>query len=111
MGAFGRARRVRIYLNDSDKAGHVPAHLAVLELLRGQGAQGATVFKGLEGFGAAGQLHLSHLVDVAGKLPLVIEWIDQADRVERLLPQVRALVSRGFITCDDTEVLLFEPRV
>jgi CBS domain-containing protein len=110
MESFGRARRVRIYLNEGDRVGHLPAHLAVMQFLRREGAQGVTVFRGLEGFGAAGEVHLSHLVDVAGKLPLVVEWIDQADRVERLLPPLRALVRHGFITSDDTEVLLFEPH-
>jgi CBS domain-containing protein len=110
MASFGRARRVRIYVNEGDHVGHVPTHIAVMQLLRKEGAQGATVFRGIEGFGAAGEVHLSHLVDVAGKLPLVVEWIDEAERMERLMPQLLALVKHGFITSDQTEIVLYEPH-
>ena len=110
MESFGRAKRIRIYLSEGDRAGHLPAHVAVVQLLRKEGAQGASVFRGLEGFGATGEVHVSHLPDVAYKLPLVVEWIDHAERVERLMPQVRALVKHGFITADDTSILLFEPH-
>ncbi len=110
MESFGRARRIRIYVNEGDRVGLVPTHLAVMEFLRKEGAQGATAFRGLESFGAAGEVHVSHLADVAGHLPLVVEWIDQADRVERLLPRLQALVRQGFITADDTEVVLHQPR-
>jgi CBS domain-containing protein len=81
-----------------------------MQLLRREGAQGATVFRGVEGFGAAGEVHLSHLVDVAGKLPLVVEWIDEAERVERLMPLLLALVKHAFITSDPTEIVLREPH-
>ena len=110
MESFGRAKRVRIYLNEGDLVGHVPAHLAIMKFLRKEGARGTTVFRGVEGFGAAGEVHSSHLVEVVGHLPLVVEWVDQADRVERLMPSLRALVRHGFITSDDTEIMLFEPH-
>jgi CBS domain-containing protein len=54
-------------------------------------------------------MHVSHLVDVAPRLPVVVEWIDRPEQVERLIPQVRALVRHGLITVDDTDVLLYEP--
>ncbi len=101
-----KARRVRLYLSEGDRAGHRPAHLAVMELLRGEGAAGAVCFRGLEGFGAGRDLHVAHLVDVDARLPLVIEWVDAADRVERILPAVRALVREALVTVDDTEIVL-----
>ena len=110
MESVGRARRIRIYVNEGDRIGHLPAHLALMQFLRKEGARGATVFRGIEGFGAAGEVHVSHLADVVGRLPLVVEWIDQAERVERLLPPLRALLRHGFITADDTEILLQAPR-
>lgn len=110
MDSLGRARRIRIYVNEGDLAGHLPTHLAVVQFLRKEGARGVTVLRGIEGFGAAGEVHVSHLADVVGRLPLVVEWVDQADRVERLLPQLRALIRHGFITADDTEILMSEPR-
>lgn len=110
MNVLGKARRVRIYLGEDDRAGGRPLHLAVVELLRAENAQGATVLRGLEGFGAGGRLHASTLVDVAAGLPLVVEWIDRPEQVERLLPRVLELVRHGLVTVDETEVLLFEPH-
>lgn len=110
MELVGKARRVRIYVNEGDKVGWKPAHLALLEFLRRENAQGATVLRGVEGFGAAGQIHVSHLVDVAGDLPIVVEWIDSPEVVERLIGRVKELVPRGLITVDDTEIVLNRPH-
>lgn len=110
MQTVGRAKRVRIYVNEDDRAGGKPLHLALVELLRKENAQGATVLRALEGFGAGGQIHVGHLVDVAPRLPVIVEWIDSAEQVERLAPRIRELVRHGFITVDDTEVLLYEPH-
>jgi CBS domain-containing protein len=110
MKLVGKARRVRIYVSEGDKVGWKPAHLAVLELLRRENAQGATVLRGLEGFGATGRIHVSHLVDVAQDLPLVVEWIDSPEAVERLIGRVKELVPHGLITVDDTEIVLYEPH-
>jgi len=105
MSVTGRAKRVRIYISEDVKVGHRNAAIALLELLRSEGAHGATVFRGSAGFGPAGHLHASHLVDVAQDLPLLVEWVDVPDAVERLLPRVLELVPRGFVTVDDTEIV------
>lgn len=110
MDLVGRAKRVRIYVNEGDRIRSVPADQALVEFLRRENAQGATVLRGVEGFGATGEIHVSHLADIARKLPLVVEWIDAAERVERLLPRVKEMVPRGLITVDDTEVVLYEPH-
>ncbi|HET9596039.1 MAG TPA: DUF190 domain-containing protein [Anaeromyxobacteraceae bacterium] len=110
METLGKARRVRIYVSEDDRAEGKPLHLAILELLRRENAQGATVLKGVEGFGATGRIHTSHLADASWRLPLVIEWIDRPEQVERLAPGLKRLVRHGLITIDDTEVLLSEPH-
>jgi CBS domain-containing protein len=106
----GKAKRVRIYLSEGEKVGWKPAHLALLELLRRENARGATVLRGIEGFGAAGRIHVSHLVDVAQELPIVVEWIDVPEVVERLIGRVKELVPRGLITVDETEIVHDEPQ-
>ncbi len=110
METVGKAKRVRIYVNEDDKVGSKPLHLAILELLRKENAQGATVLRAVEGFGAGGRIHVSHLVDVAARLPVIVEWIDTVEQVERLAPRVRELVRHGLITVEDTDVLLYEPH-
>jgi CBS domain-containing protein/PII-like signaling protein len=110
MQILGKAKRVRIYVNEEDRVHGKALHLAILELLRAENAQGATVLKGVEGFGATGRIHVSTLADVPWRLPVVIEWIDRPEQVERLAPRIRELVRHGLITVDDTDVLLFEPH-
>lgn len=104
-----KAKRVRIYLEENDRIRHRPAHLAVIELLRAHGAAGASVFRGLEGFGGSGVVHTVNLGDLVEKLPLVIEWIDAPERIERLLAEVERLVPRALVTIDDTEVAWSAP--
>ncbi len=110
MQALGTARRVRIYVKEDDRReGKLLMH-ALIDLLRSENAQGATVIRAIEGFGATGRVHGSSLVDVAAHLPVIVEWVDRAEQVERLMPRVLELVQHGLVTVDDTEVLLFEPH-
>jgi len=110
MAAGGKAKRVRIYTSEGDLVGRTPTYLAIVQFLQRENAAGATVIRAVEGFGAAGVLHTSHLVDVLQRLPLVVEWVDSADRVERLLPHIKELVSRGLITLEDIEIVLDTPH-
>jgi CBS-domain-containing membrane protein len=106
----GKAKRLRIYLNEGDRVGHQPAHVAILSFLRRQDAAGATVVRGVEGFGGSGVVHTTMLADIVQELPIVVEWIDTPERVDRLLPQLKEMVPRGLVTIDETEVLLYKPR-
>ncbi len=109
MALEGRGKRVRIYLNEGDRVGQQTADVAVLTFLRGENAAGATVFRAVEGFGGHGEMHTARRVDSSQPLPMVIEWIDSEERVDRLLPRVKDLVPRGLITVDPTEIVLYEP--
>jgi PII-like signaling protein len=109
MRRFQKAKRVRIYLEENDRVGHRPAHLAVVELLRRSEAAGASVFRGLEGFGSSGVVHTVNLGDLVEKLPMVIEWIDAPERIERLLAEVERLVPGALVTIDDTEAAWRDP--
>jgi CBS-domain-containing membrane protein len=110
MGLVGRAKRLRIYVNEGDMVGHVPAPIAVLSLLRKEDAAGATVFHAKEGFGASGVVHTTNLADLIEKLPIVIEWVDLPQRIERLLPQLKEMVPFGLMTLEETEVIYYRPR-
>ncbi len=105
MAFLGKAKRVRIYVAESTKIGHQPAYAALVELLRREGAHGATAFRAVEGYGATGHVHVSHLVDVAD-VPVLVEWIDTPEMNARLLPRVEAALPHGFATVDDTEIVL-----
>src|ERR1700704_1918893 len=98
------AKRVRIYLKEDDALGLQTAPFAVLDWLRRERALGASVFRGLAGLGPAGLVSADMRPESAP--PVVVEWIDAPERVERLLPALKKLVGRGLITVEDVEVAL-----
>ncbi len=112
MEIVGAGKRVRIYIGERDKADghHEPLWETILKLLHREGAAGATLVRGLAGFGAHRKLHLARLADVVTDLPVVIEWLDGPERVERLLPQVSDLVREGTITLEDVEIVKYTHR-
>lgn len=110
MADSGSGKRVRIYIGEQDKAGRKPLWEALLDLLHDNGAAGATVFRGQAGFGAHSRIRMARLADVVPDLPIVVEWIDDPARVERLLPRVSGLVDHGAITIEDVELLKYRPR-
>jgi CBS domain-containing protein len=103
MDGVGIAHRVRIYLSEDDTWRRQPTSSAILELLRREGSAGATVFKGVAGFGVHGTIHTANLVDLAGPLPMVVEWVDTPERVERLLPRLAEMVD-GMITVEEVGI-------
>ncbi|MFI5266132.1 MAG: DUF190 domain-containing protein [Chloroflexota bacterium] len=111
MNLFGGGKRVRIYISEQDKAGRQPLWEALLGLLRDNGAAGATIFRAQAGFGAHSRIRIARLADIVPDLPVVVEWIDDPARVERLLPRVSALVEHGAITIEDVELLKYSPRL
>src|SRR6476619_4288885 len=92
--------RVRIYLNERDQAENQPLYLAVLELLLREGATGATVLRGIAGFGAGSRLRTSGIADFT-PAPILIEWVDRAERVARVLPMLDDLLPNALITIED----------
>jgi len=92
--------RVRIYLNERDQAQDQPLYLAALERLRREGATGATVLRGIAGFGAGSRLRTSGIADFT-PAPILIEWVDRAERVARVLPTLDDLLPNALITVED----------
>jgi CBS domain-containing protein len=108
MDFIGKAKRIRIYVKESDVIGHKPAQYALLDWLRRERAAGATLIRATAGIGTSGHLNLDLTPDLAPHLPVIVEWIDAPDRVERLLPQLKEMVGRGLITGEDIDILLYK---
>ena len=107
MQLHGKASRVTIYIGEDNRHQGKPLYTALLELLRKEGAAGATVTRGLAGFGAHSRIRTANLVTLSADLPLRVEWVDQPEVVERLLPAVRALVEDGLITVETVDVVQY----
>jgi PII-like signaling protein len=108
----GRGLRVRVYFGERDHHGHTPLWAALLDLLRAAGAAGATVTRGVAGFGAHSRIHTARLVDLSSDLPLVLEWVDTEERVVALLPRVTELLegTGGLLTTDPVEIHRYVPH-
>jgi protein CrcB len=103
------AKLVTIYLNSSDLWHGRPLYSAILRLCRQKGIAGATVVRCDEGYGAGRRLHTTRLLELSESLPLCIEVIDLAERVEPLLTDLTAMIDEGLVTISDVHVLQFRP--
>ncbi len=105
----GRATRVTIYLGESDHYQGQPLYVALLERLKREGASGATVLRGLAGYGAHSRIHTASIVTLSTDLPIVVVWVDIPARVERLLPSIQTMVNAGLITVEEVDVVQYAP--
>ena len=99
----------RVFLGESDQWHHQPLHVALVERLRKEGFAGATVFRGVAGFGARSILHSTHLLRLSEDLPIVIEIVDAEDRAPRLTAILDEMVAEGLVTMEKVRVLKYSP--
>jgi len=105
----GEQTLVRIFIGESDQWHHQPLWRALLERLRKEGFAGATVFRGIAGFGAASVIHTSSIVDLSGDLPILVEVVDDAEHVEELKKILDEMVTKGaLVTMEKVSVLRYE---
>lgn len=109
MQLQGKALRVTIYIGENDRYQGKPLHMALLQFLKREGAAGGTVLQGIAGFGAHSRIHTASIVTLSQDLPLRLEWVDQPDVVERLLPQIQQMVDDGLITVETVKVVQYAP--
>jgi PII-like signaling protein len=105
MTIEGDALELRIHVGEADRWEGRPLHEAILHLLMDRGMAGATVLRGIEGFGRHAHLHTSNLLRLSEDLPIVIDVIDRADRIRAVLPELDAMVGDGLITVAAVEVV------
>ena len=110
MEIVGTATKVTIYIGESDRWGQKPLYMAILELLRAEDCAGATVTRGIAGFGAHSRIHTASIVDLSSDLPLIIEWVDDPARVARMMPRLVEMVTEGLIACQEVEVVTYGHR-
>ena len=107
MKIEGPGKQVRIFIGESDRWHHQPLADAILEMIRAEGLAGATVSRGLAGFGANSRIHTAHVLRLSEDLPIVIDVIDRSDRIEKILPKLDEMVQEGLVVVSDVEVLLY----
>lgn len=105
-----KAQRLRIYIGESDRWRGKPLFVALLELLKKQGMAGASVFRGVAGFGARSRIHTAAVLRLSEDLPLVIDVVDTPEKVQMAVELVYPMVSEGLMTVEDVQVVKYTHR-
>lgn len=102
----GKAKRLRVYFDESAKAQGKPLHRFLLEKLKKEGIAGATVFRAIEGFGASTRIHSARLMDIMEDLPLVLEVVEKPSQAIKVLQWVEEVLPEScLVTVEDVRVL------
>ena len=104
MLSRGKAIKISIYLSEGATHKGVSTYLSILDYLFFRGCSGATVLKGVAGFGADHHMHSAKVVEMSDRLPIKIEFIETPEKVERLLPKLEEMVGSGMIEVQETTI-------
>jgi len=111
MQIKGEAKLLRIFIGESDKSHSVPVYEKIVREARKDGLAGATVFKGIMGFGGTSRIHTSKILALSTDMPLIIEIVDKIDRIENFLPKLDEIFEDancgGLITIEKAEVIKY----
>lgn len=98
---------LRVFLGESDKLAGRPMYEAITLKARELGLAGATVTRGIMGFGADSRMHTAKLLELSGDLPVIVEIVDTAENLEKLMPFLDENVTEGLITMEDVRVVKY----
>jgi PII-like signaling protein len=107
----GEGKLLRIFIGESDRWEGKPLYEAIVELVRSEGLAGATVIRGIEGFGADSRLHTSRILRLSEDLPVLIEIVDTEANIERVLPTLDKMVTEGMLTVERVHVIAYRSSV
>jgi PII-like signaling protein len=106
----GSALRVTVFIGENDTWHHKPLYSEIVHRAHATGLAGASVFRGIEGFGASALIHTSRLLSMSEDLPVAIVIVDTEERIRAFLPQLDELVGSGLVILDDCEVIRYVGR-
>jgi PII-like signaling protein len=107
MRLEGEGKLLRIFVGESDRWHGKPLYEAIVQLARQQGMAGATVLRGLEGFGADSHLHTARILRLSEDLPIVIEMVDTAERIDAILPLLDPMIGEGMVTVERVHIVSY----
>lgn len=107
MKVEGEGRLLRIFVGESDRFEGRPLYEAIMLLARREGLAGATVLRGLMGFGASSRIHTAKILRLSEDLPIVVEIVDREERIAKILPQLDRMVAEGLITVEKVNVIAY----
>ena len=107
MKLEGEGKLLRLFIGESDTWHGKPLYQAIVERVRKEGLAGATVLRGIEGFGADSRLHTSRILRLSEDLPVVIEIVESEEKINEFLPVLDGMMSSGLITLEKVQVLQY----
>lgn len=100
---------LRIFIGESDKKDGIPLYQWIVRSAMKAGLSGATVLRGMEGYGAHSKIHDSKMFDMASDLPLIIEIVDSLEKIDAFLPIVDGAIKEGLATVEPVQVRFYRP--
>jgi hypothetical protein len=101
---------MRIFIGEADRYDGKPLYHQIVTLLRREKIAGATVLRGISGFGAKSHLRTAHLLTLSQDLPIVIEAVDSQENIDRVMPLIDRIITEGLITLEKVEVVRYAPK-
>ncbi|WP_094606063.1 hypothetical protein SPSIL_007320 [Sporomusa silvacetica DSM 10669] len=103
----GIAKRLRIYIGEHDRYEGKSLYQAIVEKAKELDLAGATVFRGLMGYGANSRIHTASIIDLSSDLPILVEVVDSEEYINKLLPYLDVMLQEGLVTLDDIEIIKY----
>ena len=107
MRLEGEGKLLRLFIGESDRWHGKPLYQAIVERVRREGLAGATVVRGIEGFGADSRLHTSRILRLSEDLPMVIEIVDTPEQIDRVVPILDEMVGEGMLTLERVQIVTY----
>lgn len=107
MGNDNERKLLRIFIGEADSYEGHPLYQVIVEKLREEGVAGATVLRGVEGFGKSSLMHTANVLRLSEDLPLLIECVDTADKIEEIMPMLDDMIEDGLVTVQDVDVRVY----
>jgi len=102
--------RLRIFIGEGDKYDGKPLYEAIVLLARKKGLAGATVLKGVMGFGCTSRIHTAKVLRLSEDLPMVVEIVDKPERIQTVLPDIDTMLQEGLVTLEKVRVIAYRHR-
>lgn len=109
-GLTGERTLMRIHIGERDKCDGKPLYEAIVHLLRQRGFAGATVFRGIMGFGASAGIHTEKVLRLSLDLPIVVECVETEEKIQAVLPELDRMIGGGLITLERARVIVYRPE-
>jgi PII-like signaling protein len=110
MNLQGPAMRLTIFVGESDQWHHRPLYTEIVHRAHAAGLAGASVMRGIEGFGASSLIHTTRILSLGEDLPVAVVIVDAADRIEAFLPKLDELIDEGLVILDPVTVITYVGR-